>query len=277
MEYQYGALLPVAEVKAAGDVWEVSGYVSTFGNTDRGGDVVMPGAFDRTLAGIKSLPLFLGHNPNVIIGASRELRTDDYGLFARFELSKGPDGLNAHENLRVGALKTFSIGYQARDADFTDDGIRKLLDIDLFEGSLLPETLPMNTAAVVTGFKSFQINDDVPFGVLLKQLVDGIDRGATEAEALWARRLSDGREPSDAHIEAVKQLLSAAEAVGMRLSDLLSPRSEAEADDTGTPDGSAAEADAESKSAPSADTSLRLALARQRIRLRDLGLLEKAS
>ena len=44
-------IAPVLEWKAAqGSSGELEGYVSVFGNLDRGGDVVLPGAFRKTLA-----------------------------------------------------------------------------------------------------------------------------------------------------------------------------------------------------------------------------------
>src|SRR5437763_3570987 len=44
-------IAPVLEWKAAaGNTGELEGYVSVFGNLDQGGDVVMPGAFRKTLA-----------------------------------------------------------------------------------------------------------------------------------------------------------------------------------------------------------------------------------
>jgi hypothetical protein len=118
---------------------------------------------------------------------------------------------------------------------------------------------------------------DVPFDALLAQIAYGITYGADEAEGLWQRRLSDGREPKAEHLAAVTSLLAAVEAADRTLRALLTPRSEAEADDTGTPDESAAEAKADDvESAPSADLSLCLALARARLRTSGVDL-EKAS
>ncbi len=108
---------------------------------------------------------------------------------------------------------------------------------------------------------------DVPFDVLLGQLVEGVTYGTTEAEALWTRRLADGREPKAEHLAAVTSLREAVEAASARLTALLSQKSEVETDDEGLPDDSAAEAKAEPESAPSADLSLRLELARARLRV----------
>lgn len=217
MDLQYSAPLAIEEVKAAGDAWEVSGYVSTFGNVDHGGDVVMRGAFDDTLADGHKVKFLFNHDLGQPLGVPKSLKVDDRGLFGTFKISKTAFGADVHTLLKDGALDSFSMGYYANDFEYDDVGVRMLKAVELVEGSIV--ALPMNDKATVTNVKA-----DQPFGALLRQAADALGLGLKEAEALWARRLQEGREPAESHIEAVKALLAAVEAAGLTLPTLLAPK-----------------------------------------------------
>jgi hypothetical protein len=147
----YGIPVPIDEVKAAGDSWEVTGYCSTYGNRDLGDDVVMPGAFDDWLAAGKRTRFLFSHRPDMILGTLTEMKSDAKGLFVRGRISKTALGQDVHTLLRDQALDSFSIGYLTRDAD-RKDGVRYLKQLDLPETSLV--ALPMNEEATVTAVKS---------------------------------------------------------------------------------------------------------------------------
>jgi HK97 family phage prohead protease len=149
---QYGAPLPITETKARDDSWEVAGYASTFGNIDLGNDVVLPGAFDRWLAGGQKTRFLYSHRPDKVLGVLTELKTDKTGLLVRGRISKTPLGEEVYTLVQDGAVDSWSIGYQAEDSDHKD-GVRRLKDVNLLECSLV--AIPMNPQAVVTAWKDW--------------------------------------------------------------------------------------------------------------------------
>jgi HK97 family phage prohead protease len=154
----------VAEFKAlGGKKGEFEALVSVFGNVDRGGDRVMPGAFGKTLAewGEKGdpIPIIWNHmwdNPEAHIGAADPgdvVETDD-GLFVkrgRIDLDN-PFAAQVYRLLSERRVKEFSFGYSVRDAETAKDGAYDLLDLDLFE--IGPTLKGMNPATELLAVKS---------------------------------------------------------------------------------------------------------------------------
>jgi len=143
------------ELKALSDR-EFSGYGSVFGNVDLGGDVVVPGAFKRTLAEHRkagTMPqMFWMHKADEVPGVWLEMREDDKGLFVKGELVDTTLGNDMRTLLKKKAVRGLSIGYRTRDADFDDDGNRLLKEIELWEVSLA--SLAMNPLAQVSAAKA---------------------------------------------------------------------------------------------------------------------------
>lgn len=144
------------DLKAVSEDGEFEGYLSTFGNVDRGMDMVMPGAFRRTLKERKlaSIKLLRDHDTRQIIGKWLAMEEDDRGLKVKGKLFAGTVQL-ATETLalmREGALDAMSIGYRTIKAQWDEEqGVRKLLDVELWEGSIV--TFPMNEMATVDAVK----------------------------------------------------------------------------------------------------------------------------
>jgi HK97 family phage prohead protease len=149
---KYGAPLPIVETKARDDAWEVTGYVATYNDLDLGNDVILPGAFDRWLASGGKTRFLYSHRPDKVLGVFTELKSDKRGLLARGRISKTPLGEEVYTLVKDGAVDSFSIGYVTMDSD-TDDGIRRLKDLDLPESSLV--AIPMNPQATVTAWKDW--------------------------------------------------------------------------------------------------------------------------
>jgi hypothetical protein len=123
-----------------------AGYAAVFGRTDRGGDVVRPGAFARTLErGAGEVPLLLQHQPGRPVGTIEYLREDKRGLRVIARLSGGPAGLEAAELLRSGKAAGLSFGYLVRKA--SGSAPRALEDVELLEVSLV--RMPMQPKARV--------------------------------------------------------------------------------------------------------------------------------
>lgn len=157
---EYGAPLQVEEVKTAGDAFSVEGYVSTWGGVDKVGDVVMPTAFDSTLASGKKTLFLYAHDLRQMLGVPVVLRKDDHGLFGRFKISKTALGETVHTLMEDGAPFGFSIGFITKNADYDEQGMRRLHDVDLLENSLAPLPLIANPEAQVTAFKTLLGLDD---------------------------------------------------------------------------------------------------------------------
>lgn len=143
------------EIKALGER-EFEGHGSIFRNTDLGGDIVVPGAFRRTLAEHRkagTMPLmFWMHNPSEVPGVWKEMGEDDEGLHVQGELVDTQLGNEMRTLLQKKAVRGLSIGYLPTEVDFDKDGNRLLKAVDLWEVSIV--SLAMNPLARVDAVKS---------------------------------------------------------------------------------------------------------------------------
>src|SRR5262245_56499630 len=109
------------ELKTLGER-EFEGHGSTFGNVDLGDDIVMPGAFKRSLAEHREqgeLPQMLGmHLPHQVAGKWLDMQEDAKGLFVRGVLAETPLGDEMRTLLQMKAVRGLSIGFQTKDRDF---------------------------------------------------------------------------------------------------------------------------------------------------------------
>jgi len=145
--------LDLKELTAEG---EFECYLSTFGNIDLGRDVVMPGAFTKSLQRrpAAKVKMLLFHDVRRPCGVWTEMVEDQKGLRARGRLLLGTqDGRETYELMRAGALDSTSIGYKTL-VDEYDRGsnVRKLIELDLMEGSIV--TFPMNERATISTVKT---------------------------------------------------------------------------------------------------------------------------
>jgi HK97 family phage prohead protease len=147
------------EAKFAPDTGAIEGYGAVFGNVDRHGDVVRPGAFAKSLAEHKAAdtrPIMLwAHDTRRPIGVWDSLIEDSRGLKVAGQLNlETRDGQEARALLKQGALSGLSIGYRVAPGGAEIDrktGVRNLRDLELWEVSLV--TLPSNGLARVSGVK----------------------------------------------------------------------------------------------------------------------------
>jgi HK97 family phage prohead protease len=119
-----------------------SGYASVFNRVDSGGDIVMPGAFAKSLATRRDrIRLLFQHDPKEPVGIWEAMGEDSYGLFVSGRLVPGVERADALKRLiENGALDGLSIGFRTVKAT-REAGKRKLWQIDLFEISIV--TFPM--------------------------------------------------------------------------------------------------------------------------------------
>jgi HK97 family phage prohead protease len=112
-----------------------------FDRVDRGGDIVRPGAFARSLARGGGVPLLWQHQAGRPIGRVEYLKEDRRGLRVIARLADA----RAARLLKAGAIGGLSFGYRVRDAK--GEGPRELVDLELVEVSLV--TFPMQPKARV--------------------------------------------------------------------------------------------------------------------------------
>jgi HK97 family phage prohead protease len=143
----------LSEAKAKGDeAGKFTGKASVYGVVDSYGDVVMPGAFTKTLAENGGrIKVLSQHNANDVIGLATLADSPDALLVTEgaleLELQSARD---AYVRLKGGLIDGISIGYVTRDAEWKG-GNRLLTDIELWEVSLV--TFPANPYALVSGVK----------------------------------------------------------------------------------------------------------------------------
>lgn len=145
-------------IKAVDQDGLFTGYASVFGALDSQSEIVVRGAFTRSLARMRMqarTPAMLWmHDPTVPIGVWVVLQEDEKGLFVQGRLALSTQkGREAYELLKLGALTGLSIGYRVIRSEI--DKVRKarlLTDVELFEISLV--TFPANDSARVSDVKS---------------------------------------------------------------------------------------------------------------------------
>lgn len=141
------------------DVYTVTGYASVFNNRDLGDDIVLPGAFQKSLDSMQATgraPLFLFNHKmhdDAPIGTVVEAKEDKRGLWFKAELPKDDSFVAGRivPQLKRRGLKGVSIGYRCRQSD-RKDGARLIKQADLIEISLV--NMPMNPLAAVEMVKS---------------------------------------------------------------------------------------------------------------------------
>lgn len=152
--------VPILQVKDFGENGEFSGYGSVFGNRDSYGDIVMPGAFEKSLKehAIKgSMPkLFWQHDSWMPIGKWLAMEEDDTGLKVTGKLNmQVQQGREAYALLKEGDIDGLSIGYRVLHSDNDDENEALLLkELDLVEVSVV--SLGANDQAQVSAVKNIR-------------------------------------------------------------------------------------------------------------------------
>ena len=148
------------------------GYGAIYGNIDRGGDVIEPGAFAKSLHEIKSgglgaPPMYYNHSrPGGTIGVWDHVSEDSRGLEVKGRVIAldTEQGRLMHARIKEGAMKGLSIGFRIpaggykRGSGRNGEPMRYLKQISLREISLVDD--PMNTAAKFTFIKQNSAPDE---------------------------------------------------------------------------------------------------------------------
>ena len=191
---------------------EISGYGSTFNVIDANGDMIMPGAFDATLAEQKTsgrvIPMFGEHSFAFIggdpypIGGWTTVEPDAKGLRVTGKLIglKHPDVGRVWELVKEKLIRAMSIAFRVRDGGYekgtkTGEPRRWLKAVDLFSIDLVGD--PANTGATIDSIKS------------ILKLPNHQKAAATikDAFGLVSESLAGGNAPSKAQREQLNEYL----------------------------------------------------------------------
>lgn len=138
----------------------VTGYLSAFNNKDYDDDIIMPGAFTKTIKERKDQIFFLNqHNWKQPHGKFAVLKEDDRGLYFESEplidTSYSSDALKLYE---AGIVKEHSIGYFTVKGFYDNDKEAYVMkEVKLMEGSNV--TLGANPNTPFLGMKSLTLKD----------------------------------------------------------------------------------------------------------------------
>lgn len=153
------------EIKTISETGAFSGYASVFGNEDLWGDIVVAGAFSKSIAEKKPAMLWQ-HNSDEPIGVWVVLAEDERGLYVEGQLliNGVARAKEAYELLVAKAISGMSIGYvpvvwEWQKKEDSRNEIRLLKEVDLWEISLV--TFPANTEARVGDVKDLNTLRDI--------------------------------------------------------------------------------------------------------------------
>lgn len=199
------------EIKAVAEDGTFEGLLSPYGNVDKGGDVVVPGAYTKTLQEHgNTVPLLWQHRSDTPIGdLTLEDRAD--GLWCKGKLLMAlPEAQKAYLLIKARIVKGLSIGFETIK-DLLENGVRMLKEIRLYEGSIV--TFPMNESAVITAVKSMEIKGSFNEELAEVQLYDSAYQFQCALRAAlcsiqWSHELSRDEKLS-ATKETIQQFMDA--------------------------------------------------------------------
>jgi HK97 family phage prohead protease len=140
----------------------ISGYLAVFGNKDCQGDIIVKGAFAKSISDRgpdsksgNKIAFLWQHDMKEPLGRMLTLKEDDYGLYFECELDDIDVAERALKQLESGTLDKFSIGFMyvwdKMEYDETLDAFI-IKELYLMEGSVV--TLAANDATYYAGLKA---------------------------------------------------------------------------------------------------------------------------
>lgn len=220
-----------ASISTITDEGVFEGYCSTFGNVDRANEVVVKGAFRNLDSFLKDGFVALNHDWNAApIATIEDISEDDRGLkvVARFHSTEQAQEVRKIilERMDRGKSVGLSIGYVVTDDEYTQDGIRLLKGINLFEFSVV--TVPCNPHALVTQGKT--LSDQTA------ETLTVVEDLANRFKELAELRKSQNRRPLGTKaVETVAAVVEALEKVHDELQGLLDEAAPKQSEDIEEP------------------------------------------
>lgn len=144
------------DLKSISDEGEFEGVAAAFGNVDQGRDIIVKGAFAKSIQARPAgkVKMLFQHRPDEPIGVWTSLIETSKGLIAKGKLIlESARAREVHALMKAGAMDGLSVGYRTLKDEYDRvKGIRRLLQLDLREISIV--TFPMNESAAVTAVKN---------------------------------------------------------------------------------------------------------------------------
>ena len=170
----------------------IQGYAAVFNKLsepmgfDGFREMVMPGAFTRTLKGDADVRALVDHDPARIIGRRKagtlELRQDDVGLKVRIRPPDTSAGRDIVESIRRGDIDQMSFAFSVNGREGEgwddDDKVRELRDLDLFDVSPVTFAAYPDTTVAVRSLERFHSNAKIHRWIeQQRQVMDSIRNG----------------------------------------------------------------------------------------------------
>lgn len=179
------------KIKSVSESGEFSGYGSVFGVKDSYSDIVIKGAFAKSLAAWKDkgrLPALLWqHRMDEPIGLYTKMEEDDEGLYVegRLLIDDDPMAKRAHAHMKAGSITGLSIGYSLNDYEYDKEKVAFVLkEIELWEVSLV--TFPANDQARINDVKNALLSGDIPDPRTIEKALRDVGFSQKQAKRLMA-------------------------------------------------------------------------------------------
>ena len=137
---EYKAQIFEAKAVPDGKNLFVEGYAAVFGNEDSYNDIIVAGAFTKTIAGKegKRIKLCLQHDMEDIVGKIVEMKEDEKGLWFKAKISNTTMGKDLAILIEDDAINEISIGYQSVVWEVDEvRNVRLLKEVKLYEISFV--------------------------------------------------------------------------------------------------------------------------------------------
>jgi HK97 family phage prohead protease len=191
-----------SEIKdISSDKREVAIYLAKFDNIDSDNDVIIKGAFKKSLkergvnsSGNRKIQFLRHHDWTKQIGSFTKLEEDDYGLFAVAKLGTSTIGEDAWRDYNEGIIREHSIGFRyipdkmkwIEDKTLPQGGYNMIKEVQLFEGSAV--TFGANEMTNVVGIvKGMESKEDIlnNYCSELSLIIESITKGKGSEERLY--------------------------------------------------------------------------------------------
>lgn len=182
------------KIKSVSDTGEFTGYGSVFGVKDSASDIVIKGAFSKSLSNWKEkkgLPALLWqHDTSEPIGVYTKMEEDENGLYVegRLLIDDDPLAKRAHAHLKAGSLSGLSIGYSMKNNGYEYDKDKEafiLKELDLWEVSLV--TFPANDQARIDEVKNALCAGEIPSPKTVERALRDVGFSRSQSKEFMAK------------------------------------------------------------------------------------------
>lgn len=209
-------------VKSLKENGSFEGYGSVFNVVDTYRDMILPGAFEATLAKHAEEdtmpPMLWQHDTAQPIGKYEEMREDEHGLFVKGQLlvdQNVPMADTAYSLLKADVIRGLSIGFNVprNGEEYNEEhAVWEIKQIDLWEVSIV--TFPANRDATISDVKDHLLDAiDITDKQIFERFLRDVGLSKREARALMSRGYDamvrcDASTEGDELLNALQKLIS---------------------------------------------------------------------